>query len=95
MAVVLLHPTKALDAAWIAVVVSASPISGIFPSTSLVAGSGERKIRSVNSSHWGKIQTGNNESFATLCIKPSTIDEGLKLDQVGIFQTKLKAKVVE
>lgn len=40
LAVVLLHPTKALAAAWIAVVVSVDPISGIFPSTSLVAGSG-------------------------------------------------------
>ena len=43
MAVVLLHPTKALAAAWMAVFVSVSPISGIFPSTSLVAGSGEPK----------------------------------------------------
>ena len=41
---------------------------------------------------WGKIRTGNDKSFATLCIEPSTVDEGLELDQGGIFQTKLKGQ---
>ena len=66
MVVVLLHPTKALAAAWIAVVVSVSPISGIFPSTSLVAGSGWEVHNSLRSEvKYGLVTTKVSPVFAS------------------------------
>lgn len=88
---VLLHVVNALAAASIASFVSDRPISGIVPSSSLVAGSDSESGRVVflHEVMMQERRTRNDNLVAGLCVQPFPIDKRLKFNQTWIFETEL------
>lgn len=92
-ALVLLHVLNAADAASMACLVSARPISGMVPSSSAVAGSGRvtHGVGGACRSRGAEGLTGDLDDPAVLCVDPLAVDVSLRAYEGRVLQAKLRA----